>query len=276
LPPTPTLDSQVALVTGGGRGLGRAFAEGLAAAGAAVAVVARSADQLAETVHSVTERGGRAIAYAADVTAPGAAQRVIAEVEATLGPLDLLVNNAGTSGPLGPLWRSDGDAWWRCMEVNLRAPLDWSRAALQGMIARRGGRIINVASGAGIVAIPFFSAYVTSKAALIRASEILAAEVAEHGISVFAIEPGTVRTALAEYALESPEGQRWMPWFKRIFDEGRDESPERGVALVRFLASGGADALSGRFLTVADDVARLAAEGETLRREERYTLRLRR
>jgi NAD(P)-dependent dehydrogenase (short-subunit alcohol dehydrogenase family) len=268
--------SQIALVTGGGRGLGRAFGEGLAAGGAAVAVVARSADQLAATVDSITRQGGRAIAYAADVTAPGAAQRAIAEVEASLGPLDLLINNAGVAGPLGPLWESASDAWWKTMEVNLRAPLEWSRAALAHMIPRRSGRIINVASGAGTMTIPYFSAYVTSKTALIRASEILAAEVAEYGISVFAIEPGTVRIALAEEALGSPEGKRWMPWFTRIFDEGRDVTPERGVALVRLLASGRADTLSGRFLTIADDIEGLVARAETVRRDDLHTLRLRR
>jgi NAD(P)-dependent dehydrogenase (short-subunit alcohol dehydrogenase family) len=268
--------SNVALVTGGGRGLGRAFAEALAVDGSAVAVVSRSADQLTDTVESITRRGGRALAHVADVTARGAAQRVIAEVEAAFGPLDLLVNNAGIAGPLGPLWESDGDAWWSAMEVNLRAPLEWSRAALAGMVARRRGRIINVASGAGTMTIPYFSAYVTSKTALIRASELLAAEVAEHGISVFAIEPGTVRTALAEQALQSVEGKRWLPWFKRIFDEGRDVTPEHGVRLVRLLASGRADALSGRFLTIADDVEALIAGVEAVRRRDLHTLRLRR
>lgn len=268
--------SHVALITGGGRGLGRAFAEGLAAEGAAVVVVSRSGDQLAETVERITRRGGRALAYVADVTAPGAAQRAIAEVEATFGPLELLVNNAGIAGPLGPLWESDGDAWWSAMEVNLRAPLEWSRAALAGMAARRRGRIINVASGAGTMTIPYFSAYVTSKTALIRASELLAAEVAEYGISVFSIEPGTVRTALAEQALQSMEGKRWLPWFKRIFDEGRDVTPERGVQLVCVLASGRADELSGRFLTIADDIEALIARADTVRRDDLHTLRLRR
>ena len=270
-----SLAGQTALVTGGGRGLGRAFAEGLAAAGAVVVVVARSGDELAETVRRVTANGGHAVAYAADVTAPGAAQRIIAEAESTLGPLDLLINNAGTPGPLGPLWETESDAWWRCMEVNLRAPIDWSRAALPGMVARRRGRIINVASGAGTIAIPYFSAYVTSKSALIRATEVLAAELAEHEVRVFAIEPGTVRTAMAEYALTSPEGQRWMPWFKRIFEQGRDTTPAGAAALVRLLASGRADSLSGRFVTVADDVDRLIAEADTVRRDDLQTLRLR-
>src|SRR5262249_39565144 len=153
----------------------------------------------------------------------------------------------------------DPDDWWRCQEVNLRGPLLCSRAVLPGMISRRRGRIINVASGAGTRAIPHLSAYVVSKAALIRLTENLAAEVREQGICVFAIQPGTVRTAMAEEALQSPAGQRWLPWFRDVFAQGLDVSPEPATRLVLYLASGQADALSGRFFDAAGDVEGLAA-----------------
>ena len=140
--------------------------------------------------------------------------------------MDLLVNNAGLAGPIGPTWETDPDDWWRCLEVNLRGPMLCSRAVLPGMIARGGGRIVNVASGAGTFAIPYLGAYVTSKTALIRFTEILALETGQHGVKVFAIEPGTVRTAMAEYALESEEGQRWLPWFAEIFKRGRGRAAQ--------------------------------------------------
>ena len=270
------LAGQVAIVTGGGRGLGRAFASAFAAAGAAVAVIARSADQLSETVAQITEAGGHARAYTADVTDQNAAKQIIAEVERSLGPVDLLVNNAGTATPLGPITDVDLDQWWRCLEVNLRGPLLYCQAVLPSMIARRQGRIINVASGAGTIAIANMSAYVVSKAALIRLTEILATEVRDHDIKVFAIEPGTVRTAMAEYALESPEGKQWMPaWFSKVFKEGRDVPPDYAARLVLQLASGSADALSGRFIDVYDNLQEMAAQEEKIRREGLYSLRLR-
>ena len=151
-------------------------------------------------------------------------------------------------GPLGPFTQSDVGAWWRTFEVNLHGQILCTHRALPGMIARRGGRIINIASGGGAAMLPYFSAYVTSKTALIRFSECLAFEVKDHGIAVFAMGPGTVRTAMSEYSLNSPEGRTWLPWFRDIFDEGRDLPPERPAALLVALASGKADALSGRYV----------------------------
>jgi NAD(P)-dependent dehydrogenase (short-subunit alcohol dehydrogenase family) len=199
---------------------------------------------------------------------------MVHEVEAALGPVDLLVNNAGSPGPLGPLAEADPDEWWRCLEVNLRGPLLCSRAVLPGMIARRSGRIVNVASGAGTVAIPHLAAYVVSKAALIRLTEVLALEVAGHGIKVFAIEPGTVRTAMAEYALDSEAGKKWMPWFRDIFERGEDVPPDRAARLVTLLASGRVDALSGRFFTVHDDLLGLLERVEAEGLGQTWTLRL--
>jgi NAD(P)-dependent dehydrogenase (short-subunit alcohol dehydrogenase family) len=268
------LAGQVALVTGGGRGIGRAVAIALAQAGAAVAVLARSADQLAETVRAVTAAGGRAVACVADVTDGGAVEAAVARVERELGPIDLLVNNAGAGGPIEPLAESDPDDWWRCVEVNLRGPLLCSRAVLPGMIARRRGRIVNVASGAGTRAIPTLSAYVTSKAALIRMTETLAAEVQGYGVRVFAIQPGTVRTAMTESALNSEEARRLLPWFVEVFERGQDLPPDRAGRLVVFLASGRADDLSGRFLAVEWDFERLAEKADEVMQADALALRL--
>ena len=275
LDPLIDLAGQVAVVTGGGRGIGREIASVLASAGAAVAIVARSEPQLSATVDLILASGGRAIAVPADVSDPCAVERMAREVECALGPVDLLVNNAGDSGPIGPVAEIDPDLWWHCQEVNLRGPLLCSRVVLPGMIARRRGRIVNVASGAGTWAIPYLSAYVVGKTALIRLTEVLAAEVAEHGISTFAIEPGTVRTAMAESALDSEAGRRWMPWFKAILDDGLDVTPERAARLVLLLASGRADVLSGRFFTIADDLPGLIEQAERGQLSDLQTLRLR-
>jgi NAD(P)-dependent dehydrogenase (short-subunit alcohol dehydrogenase family) len=268
------LDGQVALITGGGRGIGRAIAEGLAAAGASVAVVARSRNELAETVAHIERAGGRALAIPADVAAPGEVEQAVREVVRSFGPVQVLVNCAGLAGPIGPTWETDPAAWWRCVEVNVRGPMLCSHAVLPRMIAAGGGRIINIASGAGTRAIPYLSAYVTSKAALIRFTENLASEAAPHGVKVFAIEPGTVRTSMAESVLQSGEGQRFLPWLAEIFEQGRDMPPEPAARLVVALASGRFDILSGRFCTVLDDLDRLAAQVEADRSGDLQTLRL--
>jgi NAD(P)-dependent dehydrogenase (short-subunit alcohol dehydrogenase family) len=268
------LTGQVAIVTGGGRGIGRAIAIGLASAGASVAVVARSEDQIAETFDQIVEAGGWAVAVPADVSDSEAVEWMVREVERALGPVTLLVNNAGLAGPIGPTWEAEPGEWWRCLEVNLRGPMLCSRAVLPGMIARGCGRIINVASGAGTLAIPHLGAYVTSKAALIRLTEVMASETADHGIKTFAIEPGTVRTAMAESVLGSEEGRRWMPWFRDVFEQGRDVQPVNAARLVTWIASGRVDALSGRFFTVADDVLGLADRAVRGELGDEQTLRL--
>ena len=270
------LTGQVAAVTGGGRGLGRAFALALAAAGARIAVIARSADELDETVSLVEEAGGEARAFVLDVTDDVAVGRSFAAVAAALGPVDLLVNNAGALGPLGPFAENDLGEWWRAVEVNLRGQALCAQAALPGMLARRRGRIVNVASGGGTRMIPNFSAYVVGKTALVRWSECLAAELKPHGLAVFAMGPGTVRTAMSEHSLNSAEGRRWLPWFRSIFDSGQDLPPERPAALLLQLASGRADALSGCFVQPADDLERLIAAAAEIDARKLYTLQLHR
>jgi NAD(P)-dependent dehydrogenase (short-subunit alcohol dehydrogenase family) len=271
-----SLGGQAALVTGAGRGLGRAFALGLGGAGARVAVVARSADQIAETVRLIQAAGGTAVAIRADVTDPHAVQQMALEARQSLGPIDLLVNNAGAGGPFGPAWEVDGEQWWRNFETNVRAPFLCCREFLPDMIARGRGRIINVASGAGTLAIPYMSAYVSSKAALIRFTETVAVEAGASGVSLFSIQPGTVRTAMAQELLDSPEGTRWLPWFQKIFDEGGDVTADPATSLVLFLASGKADELSGRFFTVPEDPAKVVERAAEVKRDDLYALRMRR
>ncbi len=241
------LQNKVALVTGAGRGIGRAAAIRLAQAGCDLVLVSRSADELAEVARKVEVCGRRSLVIVADVTTEGCATDIVDQVRHAFGRLDLLINNAGIAGPVGPVADMDMTAWLRCFEVNLHAPVAFCKAALGLM---HEGRIINVASGAGTFAIPYFSAYVSSKCALIRFSEILAKEVAGRGIKVFAIEPGTVRTALAEQTLQSPEVQKWMPWFQDLFTQCRDIPAEQAAEFIFQLAAGMADQNSGQLCIV--------------------------
>lgn len=273
------LTGQVAIVTGGGRGIGRAIAKALATAGASVAVVARTECELAETVRLIEEAGGRATAYPADVTDQKAMERVVAEVEKELGPVGLLVSNAGVLGPGGPMWEIDAAEWWRCVDVNLRGPFLCARAVLPRMVERGRGRIITTASGTGTAPWPHGAAYAVAKSAAIFFSENLACETEDHGISVFAIDPGFVRTAMTVAGAELPcDDAWWGGLFRTSLTEGHPwaVSPvERAGELVVILASGEADALSGCFISIRDDVADMVSRADEIRRCELYRLRLR-
>jgi len=252
------LNGQIAAVTGGGRGIGRVIAQTLAGAGATVAVLSRSPSELAESVALIEIAGGRARAFPLDVLDERAVGETLAEIGRALGPLDVLVNNAGDGGPVGPLEQTDPALWWHTQEVNVRGPMLCTHAVLPGMIERRRGRIINVSSGAAEINIPYFSSYIVSKTALNKMTELLATETKQYGIAMFSISPGPVRTAMSEAFLKSDEAAKWMPWFRPMFAE-REVPPERAAQLCLTLASGQADVLTGRFLSLTDDLAILAA-----------------
>ncbi|EFH83665.1 SDR family NAD(P)-dependent oxidoreductase [Ktedonobacter racemifer] len=268
------LIGQVAVVTGGSRGIGRAIALALAAEGASVAVVARSEEQLAETTMLIREMGGEAIAIVGDVSDRQAVVQMAKQVVQQLGPVDILVNNAGRHYALGPLWLVDPDEWLKDVEGNLFSTFLCMHAIMPGMIERRQGRIINISSGAGNLPRPHSTAYTSSKAAVTRLTESAAISARPYDISIFAIHPGSVRTAMADYLVNSEEANKWVPEFRTIYDE--TEIPaERVGELVVFLASGKADLLTGRFLNVYDDIQELVRQAAAIQQQDLYTLRLR-
>jgi len=250
------LTGQVALVTGGGRGIGRGIATELMEAGARVAVSARTRAQVEETA---AEIGGLAIE--ADVSRPEDVDRMIASTERELGPIDLLVNNAGIAGWEERAWEVPVDEWWHVLEVNVLGAYLCCRAVIPGMLERGRGRIVNVASGAAYLPGSTSTAYSASKAAVHRFSETLAGQLRPHGIPVFSISPGLVRTAMtAEFSEDAP----WTP-------------PELAPRLVRALASGRLDALSGRYLHAEhDDVDDVAARAAEIVENDLNAIRLRR
>lgn len=156
------LTGQVAIDTGGGRGFGREIARALAKKGVGVAVVARSQDQLLETVSLIEKDGGQAIAISADVTDQSAVEQMVEQVEDKLGPITLLMNNAGHCTAIGPVWEVDPGEWWRDVEVNLRGTFLCSHIVLQRMVPRRKGKIINFTSAA----MPYLTGYDCSKVAI--------------------------------------------------------------------------------------------------------------
>lgn len=187
--------SEIALVTGGGRGIGASIARELTDAGFRVAVGGRTAEQVEEVAGEVD-----GLALVGDVSRREDVEAWVEATERELGPIDLLVNNAGISGPGGPLWETEPEAWWQVFEINVFGLYLCCRAVLPGMIERGRGRIVNLGSGAGYLPGGGIvnSVYGASKAAVNRLGEMLDEQTAEHGVHVFTISPGLVRTAMTE------------------------------------------------------------------------------
>jgi NAD(P)-dependent dehydrogenase (short-subunit alcohol dehydrogenase family) len=227
--PSSELEGRVALVTGGGRGIGANVARELAGAGMDVWVTGRTADQV-ESV--AAEIGGHALA--GDVSRRDDVERWAGEA----GAVDLLVCNAGMSGP-GELFPK-ADDWWHTFEVNVRGVYLCNHAVATKMVARGSGRIVNVASGAAYLPTSLGgpTAYGSSKAAVHRFSELLAQQLSPQNVFVFSISPGLVKTAMTEGRF--PDEAPWTP-------------PECAPRLVRALASGELDALAGRYLHAEHD-----------------------
>jgi 3-oxoacyl-[acyl-carrier protein] reductase len=251
------LAGKVALVTGGGRGIGRGIALELTAAGARVAVAARTREQVETTAAEID-----GVAIEADVSVRADVERMVARAEEALGPLDLLVANAGIALWEESAWELEPEDWWHVLEVNLLGVYLCCRTVIPGMIERGGGRIVNVASGAAYLPGSSSTAYAASKAAVHRFSETLATQLSPHGIPVFSISPGLVRTELIgdNFGDDAP----WTP-------------PELAPRLVRALASGRLDALTGRYIHAEhDDVDDLERRAEEIVAGDLNAIRLRR
>lgn len=252
------LTGQVALITGGSRGLGRAFAQALLSRGVRVAITGRSQAELQDAAAQLSANSGHVLPIQADVCDPGATTQVVATVEREFGPISLLINNAGQFRVFGTVDEVDSTAWWQDLEVNVRGPFLYMHSVLPSMRVRQQGRIINLASGAGLEAMPTLSAYGVSKTALIRLTETVAQETAADSIYVFAIHPGTVKTPMNAYVHDSPEVAQSAPhvqaWFRELYATGGDTPIEQAVSLVVRLAAGKGDTLSDCFLSVEDDL----------------------
>jgi NAD(P)-dependent dehydrogenase (short-subunit alcohol dehydrogenase family) len=252
------LDGQVAIVTGAGRGIGKALALRFAAEGAAVALISRNKAQLDQVAGEIESAGGRALAVAGDVTKRVDVAHVVRTTEEKLGGVTLLVNNAGVPGPYGPIGVVDPDLWWATHEVHLRAPLLFMSAVLPGMIERRAGRIINISSPRSHMLTPNLSAYSLGKSAQNRLAELVANEVKEHGVKTFALDPGSIMTEMADATMADPDAQRWVPKMVERLNQMKGKvGSQQGMAwctdrCVAF-AAGRYDALSGRYIDRTDN-----------------------
>lgn len=270
------------IVTGAGRGIGRAIALELASRGHHLALASRTAEQLAVVADEITAaasgRSGpepNAIVVPTDVTDRAAVDALVDRTVAEFGGVDAIVNNAGSFRTIGPTWETDPDTYWGDITINLRGPYLVCRAAIPHMIAAGGGTIVNMIGGGTAKPNPYGNAYGTSKAGLMRFSETLAAELREHAISVFATNPGLVRTDMTMLQVESAAGRQWLPHIERLFDEGVDRPPTDAAILIRRLIEGDYLALTGRRFGPTDDPEALLADAARIVEHDLRTLRFR-
>src|SRR5919197_5792274 len=237
---------RVALVTGGARGIGRAIALALATDGRAVAIGDLLEDEAAETAGAIE---GKATAVRLDVTDPASVVAAVEQVERSLGPIDVLVNNAGWD-ELRPFLETDEAFWDRVIEINFKGGLRVTRAVLEGMVERGWGRVVNIGSDAGRVGSSSESVYAGAKGGVIAFTKTIAREVARSGVTANVVCPGPTRTPLLE-GITKEGGERYVESLTRAVPMRRLGEPEDVAAAVVFLASDVAGYITGQTLSVS-------------------------
>ncbi len=241
-----SLESRVAIVTGSGRGLGKATAIALAQAGADLVVISRTSSEIEETARHIEDLGRKALAFRADVTIPDEVDEVVKQTMDLFGRIDILVNNAGTA-IVKPLEEMSLEEWRTTIDTNLTSLFLFSRAVGPHMIAQGRGKIINIASINGAGGQSKLVAYCASKGGVIQFTRALAVEWARYNIQVNAIGPGAFYTKPMAPVLDD---EKLGPLRRRKIPQGREGQPEELGPLVVYLASAASDFMTGETIFI--------------------------
>jgi len=272
------LDGKVVLITGAGRGIGRATAVAFSRAGANVALLSRTKSQLEETAALCAEHGAKTLVLPADATDGNALNKAVQETENKLGPIAVLVNNAGANS-LRPFKMFEFDNWWNVVDINLKAPMQLTHIVLPNMLKRNSGVIINVASRAGLMSRSMTTPYTTAKTALIRATACLQQEMtsAKTDISLFSLHPGGPKTEM-NYSLIDNDVDAAMPGLKDAimkFVDSQTDTVELCAYTCVFLATDPrAQYIKGRYIDVEQDIAAVCEAHEEIKENNLLDLKL--
>jgi NAD(P)-dependent dehydrogenase (short-subunit alcohol dehydrogenase family) len=271
------LRSKVALITGAGRGIGRAITIEFAKEGAKLAINSRSRNELEETADLVRKVGGEVYARTADVSVAVQSRRFVEGAYSEYGRIDVLVNNAGILGPVGPLAEDEVESWTHTIMVNLVGTFLCCKYVLPIMIGQRRGKIINLSGGGSTSPYPRFSAYAASKAGVAGLTQTLAEEVKDYNVQVNSIAPGLTNTRMQDEILAAGElaGEKALQRARKA-KHGGGADPSKAAGLAVFLASDESKGLTGRLISaVWDDWERLYDKTnlEKLTASELYTMR---
>lgn len=269
------LKDRVVLVTGAARGIGKAIAEAFASCGAGIGIVDVLDQELHSTAEELKAKGAMVIPVVTDITDVGEVDAMVEQVEGKLGPIHVLINNAGKFSYIGPVWEADPQKWFSDVQVNLYGTFLCCRAVVKGMVERKSGYVINMMGGGVQGPSPYNTSYASSKTGLMRLTETLAEEVKKHGVKVFGVLPGTVLTEMTRFIMSDPGGKKWRPGFHRSFGEGRDQPPEAVAELIVQLTSGKADRLTGRCFWRGRDFDDVISRAEEIISKDLHSLRVR-
>lgn len=268
---------RVVVVTGAARGIGKAIADELGKCGARVVLADISEAQLAETAGAFREKGYQVLSRCTDTTDVESVQTLWEIVRETYGPIDILINNAGTFSSIAPIWEADPQKWYRDIRVNLYGSFLMCRRFVGDLVENRRGYVINIVSSGGISdPHAYMTSYASSKTGLLRMTEGLAAEVEPYDVKAFAVAPPAILTDMTKFIMHDTGGKKWRPEFKQLFDDGVDQPPEAVSRLIIELVGGSADELSGRCFLVTEDLSTVVGRAQEILDNELMTLRVRR
>jgi 3-oxoacyl-[acyl-carrier protein] reductase len=269
-----SLNGKVAIVTGAGRGIGKAIAKRFAEEGSIVVLTARSIDEVDSTLKEIQENGGKGMSLKTDISKISDVNSLVKRVIEKFSRIDILVNNAGVIKPIAPIHLVKTDEWEELIKINIFGTFYCLRAVLPYMISANYGKIINMSGGGAFNAMANFSAYGASKASMVRITEIVAAEVKDYNITVNSIAPGAIKTKITYDIFESGEmGGIESGRAKDVIEKG-GAALDKVTKLALFLASNESNGLSGKTIAAQwDDLDYIKKNISEIQKSDKYTMR---